>query len=113
RGRTRTHRSATMPRGALPGEWLPGYAPRPSLRLLRPSRNGTAAPGIRHTPRGAPRPSRGPPRRPDTSSGIHPTEPMHGRDAVDRQHVGGDAGVHLVLVGQGHHVIERLDHDLL
>src|SRR5205823_11613157 len=48
-----------------------------------------------------------------TASGIHPTQPVHRRHAVDRQHVTGNPGRDLVLLDDGHHFVERAGHDRL
>src|SRR6185295_4993903 len=103
----------TARRGAIPRAHPRGVAPRPSLPVPRPACSGGVARGTRHRPRGAPRPARGPPRPRGTASGIHPTQPMHRRHAIDGDDVGGDAGVHLVLLRSGRDLVEGADHDAL
>src|SRR5439155_11119687 len=103
----------TARRGASPRPPLRGVAPRPSLPAPRPACSGAAAPGTRHTPRAAPRPARGPPRRHGSASGIHPTQPMHRRHGIDRADVGGDTGIHLVLLRLSGDLVEGAHHDAL
>src|SRR5438094_3521199 len=106
-------RPRTARRGAIPRAPPRGFAPRPSLPVPRPAYSGAGARGTRHRPRGAPRPARGPPRRRDSASGIHPTQPMHRRHPIDCDDVRGDAGVHLVLLRGGRDLVERAHHDAL
>src|ERR1051325_11384294 len=90
-----------------------GFAPRPSLPAPRPAYSVAVARGTRHRPRGVPRPARGPPRRHGSASGIHPTQPVHRRHTIDRNDVGGDAGIHLELLRGGSDLVEGPHHDAL
>src|SRR5438309_485696 len=103
----------TARRGASPRESPRGFAPRPSLPAPPPSYSVAAARDSRHTPPGVPRPARGPPQRRDNASGIHPTQPVHRRHATHRDDVGGDAGVHLVLLRRCRDLVEGAHHDAL
>src|SRR5216110_2812207 len=100
-------------RGASPQALPRGFAPGPSLPVPRPACSGAVARGTRHRPRGAPRPARGPPRRYGSASGIHPSQPVHRRHTIDRDDVGGDAGVHLVLLRRHRDFVEGAHHDAL
>src|SRR6266550_1587279 len=48
-----------------------------------------------------------------SASGIHPTQPMHRRDTIHRDDVGGDAGIHLVLLRRSGDLVESAHHDAL
>src|SRR5919108_5263603 len=106
-------RAPTRPRGATPRAPLRGDAPRPSPLAPPPARSVSVAPGSHRMPPAAPWPAGDPRRRRDTASGIHPTQPVHGRHAVHGQHITGDAGRDLVLLDEGHHFVERAGHDRL
>src|SRR5580765_7456083 len=47
------------------------------------------------------------------TSSIHPPQPVHRRHPLDRLQRRADAEVDAVLLGHGHDLVERLDHDPL
>src|SRR5256885_16086634 len=104
--RSPPRRAATRRRGAPPRAPPRGGAPRPLLPAPPPARRASAAPGSHRTPPGAPWLAGDPPRRRDTASGIHATQPVHRRHAVHGQHVAGDARRDLVLFDDRHHLVK-------